>query len=303
MALCQQRIEESQRPDRPRRRGRPPNYLPSLVAAQSLHVQATHAVEHVDNTYQQAKECLKTISQAYHPYDLITGAAANIKSIVHDVGGAIDTLQRIVTDLDLGDSAKAAIEKGRRLLPSLEATLSFFFTFIYARVAELGLPAALEQVMHQQLIPALYLQNAAHKASKAEQRRAIRATSDLLLASLRRPGSPLEALGPEQLRQLEQVARECAQFFQRSSSSVEGRNGYLSLWHHQWHRIRHRRLRALGVIHNYHSRRHDGYTRAHIFFDVPHASLFDFLVDHLDLPARPARKRPAPPPQPLLAAA
>ncbi|MEO8340802.1 MAG: DUF6399 domain-containing protein, partial [Nitrospirota bacterium] len=47
------------------------------------------------------------------------------------------------------------------------------------------------------------------------------------------------------------------------------------------------RLAALTVIHNDHIRRPDGSTPAQRFFGAPHDALFEWLVDHLDLPARP----------------
>ena len=55
----------------------------------------------------------------------------------------------------------------------------------------------------------------------------------------------LEALAPEKCASLEHVARICAQFFQRSSSNVEGRNGFLALRHHSHHHLCPRKLRAL----------------------------------------------------------
>ena len=47
------------------------------------------------------------------------------------------------------------------------------------------------------------------------------------------PGGALAELSEEQQSQLNQQAKELAEVFQRSSSNVEGRNGYLSLRNHQ----------------------------------------------------------------------
>ncbi len=66
--------------------------------------------------------------------------------------------------------------------------------------------------------------------------------------------------------ELEQLAVEWANLFQRSSSCVEGRNGQLSLCHHSLHRLRPKRLAALTVLANYFHRRRDGSTAAERFF-------------------------------------
>ncbi|MEW6736820.1 MAG: DUF6399 domain-containing protein, partial [Acidobacteriota bacterium] len=80
--------------------------------------------------------------------------------------------------------------------------------------------------------------------------------------------------------------------FQRSSSCVEGRNGQFSLRHHSLHRIGIRKLQALTIVHNYFIKRRDGTTAAQRFFGSKPADLFQWLIDRVSLPARPA-KRPS----------
>jgi|GEM_PF-1729737 len=113
-----------------------------------------------------------------------------------------------------------------------------------------------------------------------------------LLEPLRSADSPLRSLDSETFENVERVARECANIFQRSSSCVEGRNGQLALHHHSLHKIRPRKLRALTVVHHYY--RPSGPTPAERLFRTQHEDLFTWLADHVDLPARPARKRPRP---------
>ena len=73
---------------------------------------------------------------------------------------------------------------------------------------------------------------------------------------------------------------------------MEGRNGQLALRHHSLHAMSSVRLEALTVVHNYFIRRPDGTTPAERFFGTKPDDLFEWLLDHLDMPARPAMKRP-----------
>lgn len=301
--LWQQMVEQASDPQHPRRRGRPPNYQHHLAAAQEAQRQAEQALEKVEQQAQEARESLRALSDAYHPYDLSSGQERGAETVGQALEKPLGRLQGIISNLCLGERASVGLQRARRLLPELLSTVLFIFTLTQARVRELSLAPPLEQALRQHLIPALYLQSAAAKAPCAEQRRAIQASAERLLAPLRASDSPFAALDEASLRHIEQVGAECAQLFQRSSSCVEGRNGQLSLWHHHLHAIRPRKLRALTIVHNYHSRRRDGQTPAQQFFRLPHASLFEFLCDHIDLPARPARQRPRPPPMPVLAAA
>lgn len=128
----------------------------------------------------------------------------------------------------------------------------------------------------------------------------LRDPSTQLLEPLRQHDHPLQALAPAVRERIQQVAGECADPFQRSSSAVEGRNGQLSLYHHGRHRLGERKLAALTAVHNFHIRRADGTTAAERFFGRALAPLFEQLIDRVHLPPRPRRRRPRPPKQPYL---
>ncbi|MEA1053294.1 DUF6399 domain-containing protein [Lamprobacter modestohalophilus] len=101
---------------------------------------------------------------------------------------------------------------------------------------------------------------------------------------------PIQALGTQRA-EIEQVASDCANLFQRSSSAVEGRNGQLSLFHHGCHRLSARKLSALTAVHNFYIRRADQTTAAERFFGRAPPPLFEQLLERVPLPPRPRRRR------------
>ncbi len=168
------------------------------------------------------------------------------------------------------------------------------------QIEALARPPTLERALLKHLIPALYLERVATRSTHAESRHRLRALSGLLLEPLRQPAHPLQALPGAERARLEQVAGECADRFQRSSSGVEGRNGQLALHHHGRHRLSDRKLAALTAVHNFHIHRADGTTAAERFFGRVHESLFAQVLQRMPLPPRPARRRPRLPKQPYL---
>ena len=89
-------------------------------------------------------------------------------------------------------------------------------------------------------------------------------------------------------------AERMARNFHRSSSAVEGRNGYLSQMYHNGRGLTASRLRALTVIQNYGVRRADGTTAARRLFDREFPDLFSWLVDQMgELPLPRQRKKSA----------
>src|SRR5205823_14968832 len=87
------------------------------------------------------------------------------------------------------------------------------------------------------------------------------------------------------------LAQDCAGWFVRSSSCVEGRNGQLALRHHGLHRLSTRKLGVLTILHNYWVQRADGTTAAERFFGAPPRDLFAWLLERVPRPARPACRR------------
>jgi hypothetical protein len=282
---------ESQRPP-----GRPPAFEQRLARAHQQVAVAECDLQHAQVHQTQAQEVLHELSAAYHPYDLDTAQIQPSGRVAERLQGCWQTLNQLARAAHLPERCQEQIRKAQRLTGSLLATLSFFFATVQAKIEALNLPLEVETAMYHSLIPAIYLERVADKTTAADLRQ--RAAS--LIAPLNQPGSALALLHDEERRLLEQVAIDCADLFQRSSSCVEGRNGQLALHHHARHRLSDRKLSALTAVHNYFIQRPDGTTAAQRFFGRPPAKLFAWVLKKMTLPGRPARKRPRPAKPPYL---
>ncbi len=191
----------------------------------------------------------------------------------------------------LSQKCLAKIDKARRVTTDMVATIGFVHTEIAVRLASLDISPELRKQIAVKWVPGLYLQRVAARAPLAEERVAINATAEELLAPLRAPDHPLQRLDAQVAEQVDTVAEACADVFQRSSSRVEGRNGQLALFHHGLHRLTDKKLAALTVVHNFHTRRPDGSTPAERFFETQHPDLFGRLLERMPQLARPARPR------------
>jgi hypothetical protein len=81
------------------------------------------------------------------------------------------------------------------------------------------------------------------------------------------------------------------QSFQRSSSQVEGRNGYLAFVHKANRGLPENRLQVLTVIHNFDIRREDGSTPAQRLFDRNFPNLFEHILKNVTGFVEPRKKR------------
>lgn len=69
--------------------------------------------------------------------------------------------------------------------------------------------------------------------------------------------------------------------FHRSSSRVEGRNGYLSFMHHAQKGMKPDRQKVLTIVHNFDTRDSDNKTPAEKLFNKPFPDLFEFICQNV----------------------
>ena len=141
--------------------------------------------------------------------------------------------------------------------------------------------------MHAHLIPSYYLERvAATRTVTAGE--PLRALAKRLRTPLFEPGGALAVLRPVEQTQLKAAAAKLAEVFQRSSSNVEGRNGYLSLRNHQLRGLDHPRKRVcLTAMHNFFLARADGTTAAERFFGQKPRSMFTAILEAVAIPPAP----------------
>ena len=141
--------------------------------------------------------------------------------------------------------------------------------------------------MHAHLLPSWYLDRvAATRTVTAGE--PLRALAERLRIPLFEPNGALGAVSPVEQNTLKGEAAKLAEVFQRSSSNVEGRNGYLALRNHQLRGLDHPRKRAcLTAIHNFFLTRPDGTTAAERFFGQKPRSMFAAILEAVEIPPAP----------------
>ena len=141
--------------------------------------------------------------------------------------------------------------------------------------------------MHAPLIPSLSLERVASTRTVTAGE-PLRALAERMRTPLFASGGALSHLSLAAQSQLQAAAAKLADVFQRSSSNVEGRNGYLSLRNHQLRGLDHPRKRTcLTVVHNFFLTRPDGTTAAERFFGQKPRSMFAAILASVEIPPAP----------------
>jgi len=211
---------------------------------------------------EQVTQSIRTIGHAYYFVDLERGLRRNGQLIAGDIHGQINTIRPLAPQEGLSQVCLERIAKAARVVPKMQATIEFVSGYVRQQVCQLDLPPPQSYAMHAHLIPSYYLERVASILT-VTQGEPLRALAERLRTPLFEPGGALSGLSLMQQDHLQYKAKMLAEVFQRSSSNVEGRNGYLSLRNHQLRGLDHPRKRAcLTAIHHFFLTRADGTTAA-----------------------------------------
>ena len=273
--------------------GRPPKEPVSLEQAEQALKAASREHERLTQQREQVQASLRGIGPDYHFVDLERGVRRNGQLIASDIQGHIEQIRTIAQQEGLSQHCMERIEKAERVVPKMQATIEFVSGYVRQQVAQLDLTPPVSFVMHAKLIPSYYLDRVAQTRSVSDGE-PLRELAERLRASLFAPGGVLSALSPEAQDHLHDEAKRLAAVFQRSSSNVEGRNGYLSLRSHQLRGLDLPRKReCFTAMHNFFLTRPDGTTAAERFFGQKPRSMFAAILDAVELaptPLSPPRK-------------
>ena len=236
---------------------------------------------------EQVTQRIRAIGHAYHFVDLERGVRRNGKLIAGDIQAQIDTIRTLAQQEGLSQACVDRIEKAERVVPTMQATIEFVSGYVRQQVQQLELASPQSFAMHAHLIPSYDLERVASTRT-VTQGEALRALAERLRTPLFEPSGALGELSAMKQNRLKAEAAKLAEVCQRSSSNVEGRNGYLSLRNHQLRGLDHPRKRAcLTAVHNFFLTRPDGTTAAERFFGQKPRSMFATILAAVEIPPAP----------------
>ena len=285
-------ISTGEGPDK-RGPGRPSKERVSLEQAQQALEAATEEHERLAEQRAKVQQSIRGIGHDDHCVNLDRGVRRNGPLIAADMQEHIEQIRTVAQQEGLSQSCLERIDKAERVVPKMQGTIEFVSRSVTEQVAQLALTPPTSFVMHAKLIPSYYLDRVAETRSVRDGA-PLRDLAERLRTPLFAPGGALSTLSPRAQDYLQDEAQRLAAVFQRSSSNVEGRNGYLSLRSHQLRGLDlPRKRQCFTAMHNFFLTRSDGTTAAERFFGQKPRSMFAAILESVELapaPLSPPRK-------------
>lgn len=264
---------------------KPDNNLAECVQA----VDAERAYKQIQEARADYHDNLAGIAEDVHPFSFDSQQPNRAEQVTASLEKRAQAFERIAQSQAIADS-KQTLAKFRNQLDDLAANVETWWLWVMEILVGLSVDEVTHHWLIHALLPTVYWHQQLHKTQNPRQREKYRQAWQQ--AAQRLQTDAFTATLPEsELQRWLEWADWMARNFHRSSSAVEGRNGYLSQMYHNGRGLTEKRLRALTVIHNYGLKRADGTTAAMRLFGQTFPDLFSWVVDEMGALPLPRKGR------------
>jgi Family of unknown function (DUF6399)/IclR helix-turn-helix domain len=240
----------------------------------------------VQRTYRQH---LETLSLTLHPFSIDDATTQTSTQVAHRLHAEVEAMEALAARHQF-PACHAARRKVRKQLPALAALVDFWWTGVEQDLEHAGLAPCWRVWAKEYLLPRVYwAHHVAHTRCarrKAKLRKALEASQAAFDHHGLTRRLPLQALAEWQA-----WAGQRVRAFQRASSAVEGRNGYLSQMHHNHRGLPQQRHKVWTVLQNFDCQALDGTTPAARFFGRGFPDLFETVFPHMAVLPRPRQRK------------
>ena len=237
------------------------------------------------------KQPLSNCSRIWHPGRLADSTRQTSQEVKEPLGTEFEAIETLLATNGL-PMKQDLLAKVRQQLAGISALVDVWWQTVRQDLTQLAMTPRWTQWAEDVLLPLMYWQEQlrrtrcpGHKAQIALVLQAVEETF------ARHPCT--RQLKPEVLTGWQAWAAEHARAFQRASSAVEGRNGYLSQMQHNHRGLPTRRYPVWTALHNFDCRATDGTTPASRFFRRSFPDLFESVLSQIDALPMPRQRRQA----------
>ncbi len=241
--------------------------------------------ETVRSTYQRH---LETVSLIMHPWRVADSIRQSSQEVEGQLRDEIDAIESFMETTGL-PVKKKALDKVRKQLADLAALVDLWWHGVEQDLQHVILTPTWRSWVEEVLLPLMYWrEQLARTRCPRRKAKILQALKGVEEAWQRHPIT--QQLASEVLADWTRWAAQQAKAFQRASSAVEGRNGYLSQMQHNHRGLPMRRYQVWTALHNFDHRASDGTTPASRFFRREFPDLFETVLSHIEELPRPRQR-------------
>ncbi len=230
---------------------------------------------------------MRTISHVLHPF--YDGYKPNTKNRVEqEINLELSRINQLTIDCEIKDKYKL-ISKAQNQVSDVVAVIPIWHDLVSDEIEQMNLDDNQKYWFMSYLLPKMYWIQALNKTKYKPIREQLK--KELQVCEQNK--FLIYEQSEDEYEILKEKAVELCRKFQRASSQVEGRNGFLSLINHNQKSFDNTRLEVMTVIHNFDTRGIDGKTPAERLFgkQIEFQPLFEYILNNFDDLPRPRKRK------------
>ena len=260
-----------------------------IAQAQVEVLTCAASVHHWQEASGAWRQHLSNLSRIVHPWRLSDSRRQSSQAVEEQLQAELQAIETFLESHGL-PVKKETLRKVQKQLGAISELIDFWWRTARQDLAPLAMTPLWTGWAEEALLPLMYwqeqLRRTRHRAQKAQIAQALKALEEAF-----EQHSCTRQLRPELLANWKAWAADHAKAFQRASSAVEGRNGYLSQMQHNHRGLPVRRYAVWTALHNFEGRAKDGTTPASRFFRRPFPDLFECVLSQIDELPMPRQRR------------
>ena len=260
-----------------------------IAQAQSRVAACATSVHHWQEVGSAWRQHLSNVSRILYPWRLLDSIRQTSKAVEEQLGAELQAIETLLATNGL-PMKKATLDKVRKQLAGISALVDVWWQTVRQDLTQLAMTPRWTQWAEDVLLPLMYWQEQLRRTRHRRQKAQVALVLQAVEEAFERHACTRQ-LKPEVLAGWQAWAAEHAKAFQRVSSAVEGRNGYLSQMQHNHRGLPTRRYQVWTVLHNFDCRAADGTTPAARFFRRSFPDLFEHVLSQIDELPMPRQRR------------
>jgi hypothetical protein len=260
-----------------------------IEAAQSRLAACAASINHWQEVSHAWRQHLSQLSCLLHPWRLVDSTPQTSKTVEEQLRAELQAIETLLETNGL-PMKKDTLAKVQKQLAGISALVDFWWQTVRQDLTQLAMTPRWTQWAEEWLLPLAYWQEQLRRTRHPVQKAQIALVLQAVEEAFERHPCTLK-LTPELLAGWKAWAAAHAKAFQRASSAVEGRNGYLSQMQHNHRGLPTRRYQVWTALHNFDCRATDGTTPASRFFRRSFPDLFESVLSKIDALPMPRQRR------------
>jgi DNA-binding transcriptional ArsR family regulator len=235
------------------------------------------------------RQHLSNLSRILHPWRLVNSIRQTSQEVQEQLRAELKAIETLLETNGL-PMKQDTLDKVRKQLAGISALVDVWWQTVRQDLTQMAMTPRWTQWAEEGLLPLMYWQEQLRRTRCSGQKVQIVLVLQTVEEAFERHPCTRQ-LNPEVLTGWKAWAAEHARAFQRASSAVEGRNGYLSQMQHNHRGLPTRRYQVWTVLHNFDCRAADGTTPAVRFFRRSFPDLFESVLLQFDALPMPRQRR------------